>query len=325
MYITEDEVRAALTYQALIPAIRQALVDYSAGLVDQPARMMLRAGNAEGYLNGWFAVMPVVAGDVMAVKTVTFYPGNADAGLHTHMAVIELLRRSTGEPLAIMDGRLITEMRTAAVSAVVLATLSPPRVSSLGILGSGVQARSHIQAFRMVRGFKDIRIWSRNPMNAEVLAEQTGARAVAIEEAAAADVVLTVTASPTPVLEGRWLSPHALVLAVGATGASLRELDDEAMLSSSVVAECRACVERESGDLRLSGAKVQAEIGEILYAAATAPAGRIVFKSVGMAIEDLTAARLVWHSRQGETKSSSHGALETAAHALPPNVPQEPG
>jgi ornithine cyclodeaminase/alanine dehydrogenase-like protein (mu-crystallin family) len=297
VYITEDEVRAVLTYQALIPAIRQALVDYSAGLVDQPARMMMRAGNAEGHLNGWFAVMPVVAGDTMAVKTVTFYPGNADMGLHTHMAVIELLRRSTGEPLAVMDGRLITEMRTAAVSAVVLATLSPARVSSLGILGSGVQARSHIQAFRMVRGFKDIRIWSRNPANAQALAEQTGARAVPIEEAAAADVVLTVTASPTPVLEGRWLSPHALIVAVGATGPSLRELNDEVMHSSFVVAESRSCVDRESGDVRLSGVKVDAEIGEILAGTAVAPSnGRIVFKSVGMAIEDLTAARLVWHA-----------------------------
>jgi ornithine cyclodeaminase/alanine dehydrogenase-like protein (mu-crystallin family) len=303
VYITEDEVRAVLSYQALIPAIREALVDYSSGLVDQPARMMLRAGNAGGHLNGWFAVMPVVAGDVMAVKTVTFYPGNAEKGLHTHMAVIELLRRSTGEPLAIMDGRLITEMRTAAVSAVVLATLSPPWVSSLGILGSGVQARSHIQAFRMVRGFKDIRIWSRNPAHAQQLAEQTGARAVPIEEAAGADVVLTVTASPQPVLEGRWLSPHALVLAIGATGASLRELDDEVMRTSFVVAESRSCVERESGDVRLSGAKVGAEIGEILSGSVAAPSnGRIVFKSVGMAIEDLTAARLVWqaHSFTGK-------------------------
>jgi ornithine cyclodeaminase/alanine dehydrogenase-like protein (mu-crystallin family) len=303
VYITEDEVRAVLTYQALIPAIRQALVDYSAGLVDQPARMMLRAGNAEGHLNGWFAVMPVVAGDVMAVKTVTFYPGNAAMGLHTHMAVIELLRRSTGEPLAIMDGRLITEMRTAAVSAVALATLSPLRVSSLGILGSGVQARSHIQAFRMVRGFKDIRVWSRNPAHAEGLAEQTGARAVPIEEAAAADVVLTVTASPTPVLEGRWLSPNALVLAVGATGPSLRELDDEAMHTSFVVAESRSCVDRESGDVRLSGSKVDAEIGEILSGSGIAPSdGRIVFKSVGMAIEDLTAARLVWNAQSNILK-----------------------
>ncbi|MGA3045877.1 MAG: hypothetical protein ABSD67_04600, partial [Terracidiphilus sp.] len=114
MYISEHEVRGVLTYETLVPAIRQALIDYCAGLVEQPARMILRAGNAEGFRNGWFAVMPVIAGDVMGVKTVTFFPGNAELGLHTHMAVIELLRRSTGEPLAVMDGRVITEMRTAA-------------------------------------------------------------------------------------------------------------------------------------------------------------------------------------------------------------------
>ena len=108
MYIPEQEVRAVLTYEALIPAIRQALIDYSAGLVEQPPRTILRAGNAEGFRNGWFAVMPVIAGDVMGVKTVTFFPGNAELGLHTHMAVIELLRRSTGEPLAVMDGRLLS-------------------------------------------------------------------------------------------------------------------------------------------------------------------------------------------------------------------------
>jgi len=298
MYIPEHEVRDVLTYEALIPAIRQALIDYSAGLVEQPARTILRAGNAEGFRNGWFAVMPVIAGDVMGVKTVTFYPGNGEIGLHTHMAVIELLRRSTGEPLAVMDGRLITEMRTAAVSAVALDALAPPSATSLGILGSGVQARSHIEALRLVRpGLRDIRIWSRTPANAERLAAETGALAFPIEDAAGADVVLTVTASPAPVLEGRWVTPQALVLAVGATGAGLCELDDEVMQSSFVVAESRSCAERESGDVRLSGAKVEAEIGEILSGAVAAPAGRrIVFKSVGMAIEDLTAARLVWQA-----------------------------
>jgi ornithine cyclodeaminase/alanine dehydrogenase-like protein (mu-crystallin family) len=306
MYISEQEVRAALTYDALIPAIRQALIDYSAGLVEQPARVILRAGNAEGLRNGWFAVMPVIAGDVMGVKTVTFYPGNTELGLHTHMAVVELLRRSTGEPLAVMDGRLITEMRTAAVSAVTLAALAPVAAESLGILGSGVQARSHIRALRMVRPeLKEIRVWSRNRVNAERLAEETGARAVSVEEAAAADVVLTVTASPDPVLKGHWLGADALVLAVGATGASLRELDDEAMLSSFVVAESRSCAERESGDVRLSGAKVQAEIGEILSGSVAAATGRIVFKSVGMAIEDLVGARLVWEARHGETISAT--------------------
>src|SRR5580698_4012652 len=120
MYIPEHEVRAVLTYEALIPAIRQALIDYLAGEVVQPARTVLRAGNAGGHGNGWFATMPVVAGDMMAVKTVSFFPANSELGLPTHMAVIELLSRATGQPLAVMDGRLITEMRTAAVSAVAL-------------------------------------------------------------------------------------------------------------------------------------------------------------------------------------------------------------
>jgi len=299
VYIPEHEVRAVLNYDALIPAIRQALIDYSAGLVDQPARTILRAGNTEGYRNGWFAVMPVIHGDLMGVKTVTFYPGNAELdpalGLHTHMAIIEVLRRSTGEPLAVMDGRLITEMRTAAVSAVALDALAPAEAASLGILGSGVQARSHLQALRLARpALEDVRIWSRSAAHAEQLAEETGARAVSVEAAAAADVVLTVTASTSPVLEGRWLAPHALVLAVGATGAALRELDDEAMLGSYVVADSRSCVERESGDVRLSGAQVQAEIGEVLSGSVAVPRDKpIVFKSVGLAIEDLTAAKLV--------------------------------
>jgi ornithine cyclodeaminase/alanine dehydrogenase-like protein (mu-crystallin family) len=295
MYISEPEVRALLTYEALIPAIRQALVDYSAGRVEQPPRTILRAGNAEGHNNGWFAVMPAIAGDVMGVKTVTFYPGNAELGLHTHMAIIELLSRATGEPLAILDGRLITEMRTAAVSAVALAALRRPQARTLGILGSGVQARAHIRAFQQAwPELNEVRVWSRTAAHVERLAAETGSRVVVREEAAASDVVLTVTSSPTPVLEGEWLLPNALVLAVGATGASLRELDDEAMLSSFVVAESRSCAERESGDVCFSGAKVQAEIGEILAGTTPPSTGRIVFKSVGMAIEDLTAARLVW-------------------------------
>ena len=304
MYVSEQEVRAVLTYEALIPAIRQALIDYSAGRVNQPPRMILRAGNADDHRNGWFGVMPVVAGDVMGVKTVTFYAGNDELGLHTHMAIIELLKRSTGEPLAVMDGRLITEMRTAAVSAAAFSGIAPLHFESapvsFGIIGSGVQARAHIEALKHVwPGMRDIRISSRNAANAARLADEMNARAVAAHEAAAADVVLTATTSPVPVLKGRWLQPNALVLAVGASGSSVRELDDEAMLSSYIVAEGKTCVERESGDVILSGAKVQAEIGDVLSSpsAAKIPRDRrIIFKSVGMAIEDVTAARLVWQS-----------------------------
>jgi len=306
MYISEEEVRAHLTYEALIPAIRQALMDYSAGKVEQPARTIMRAGNAEGHRNGWFALMPVIHGDVMGVKTVTFYPGNAELGIHTHMAMIELLDRATGEPLAMMDGRLITEMRTAAVSAVAFAALAPLHFEappkSFGIIGSGVQARAHVRALRHVwPEMNDVRTWSPNREHAERFAKEVGARAVAIEEAAAADVVLTATLSAEPVLQSRLLTPHALVLAVGGIGAGNRELDNEVMRTCFLVAESRDCVGRESGDVIGSGAKIDAEIGEILArpgAAAIPKQGRVLFKTVGMAIEDLTAARLVWQ-RQG--------------------------
>ncbi len=299
MYLSESDVRAVLTYEALIPAIRQALADYSAGLVIQPPRTIMRAGNAQDHRNGWFATMPVIAGDVMAVKNVTFYPGNAELGLPTHMAVIELLRRSTGEPLAVMAGGLITEMRTAAVSAVALSALVPRGARSLGILGSGVQARSHLQAFRFVcPALTDVRIWSRTAANAERFAVEAGARTASIEEAASADVVLTVTSSTAPLLKGQWLAPSALVIAVGATGATSRELDDAVAQSSYIVAECKAAAELESGDIILSNCKVDAEIGAILAGKVPVPTGRrILFKSVGMAIEDLAAARIVWAER----------------------------
>jgi thiomorpholine-carboxylate dehydrogenase len=306
MYIPENEVRAVLTYESLIPAIRQALIDYSAGLVIQPARTILRAGIAADYHDGWFGVMPAIHGDCMALKSVTFYRGNAGLGLPTHMALIELLSRATGELLAVMDGRLITEMRTAAVTAVGFAALaplhfaSPPR--SLGILGSGVQANAHIQSLRQVwPELKDVRIWSPTSAHAQRLADTVGGRAVAIEEAAGAEVVLTVTVSTEPVLRGRWLLPNAMILAVGATGDGAREIDDEAMLTSYIVAESRSCVERESGDIRGSGARVEIEIGEILSGSATVVVPkhkRVLFKTVGMAIEDLVAARLVWQARQ---------------------------
>jgi thiomorpholine-carboxylate dehydrogenase len=306
MYISENEVRGALTYEALIPAVREALVDYSAGKVVQPARVIMRAGIADDHRDGWFAVMPVIHGDAMGVKTVTFYRRNAEHGMHTHMAMVELLNRETGEPLAVMDGRVITEMRTAAVTAVGYAALAPLHFErppkSLGILGSGVQANAHIQALRVVwPELQEIRIWSPTAAHAQRLADATGARAVPIEEAAAAEVVLTVTVSVEPVLKGRWLAGNALVLGVGATGDGARELDDEVMHTSYLVAESRDCVGRESGDVRGSGAKIEAEIGEILggpEASCIPKDKRVVYKTVGMAIEDLAAARVVWNARR---------------------------
>jgi len=301
MYLSESQIESVLTYELLIPAIRQALIDYSAGpasgRVEQPLRQILRVKDASGNPIGWFATMPVIAGEFLAVKTVTFFPGNTE--IPTHLATIELLDRATGQPLAVMDGRLITEMRTAAVSAVAVEALAP-HAHTLGILGSGVQARSHIEALRTVlpafREPKSVKIWSRNVDRADHLAVEMGAAAVSIEEAAGCDVVVTVTSATTPVLLGKWLAPDSLVVAVGAVGPTLRELDDDVM-QGCLIAESRQGSENESGDVILSGAKVYAELGEILAGAKSMPAaGRMVFKSVGMAIEDLVGAALAWNA-----------------------------
>src|SRR5271155_4361466 len=212
-FFDEDQVRAVLSYDELIPAIRQALMDFSAGRAVQPLRTVMSvAAHA-----GWFAVMPAVYGDVMGAKMVTFYPRNVELEKHTHMAMIQLFRADTGEPLAMMDGRLITEMRTAAVSAVAVDVLANPQAKVLAILGSGVQARSHMRALAGIRPFQEVRVWSRSPDHTEKFAIEFGARSSTAEEAVSgADVVLTLTSSAEPVLLGKWLKKDALVCAVGA-------------------------------------------------------------------------------------------------------------
>jgi ornithine cyclodeaminase/alanine dehydrogenase-like protein (mu-crystallin family) len=291
LFLTEDQIRAVLTYEDLIPAIRQALMDLSGGQVVQPLRSVMEVVE----YGGWFAVMPAVFGGVMGAKMVTFYPGNAASEKHTHMAMIQLFRSDTGEPLAVMDGRLITEMRTAAVSAVAVDCLARPDVKVLGILGSGVQAQSHVKALARVRRFEEIRVWSRSEVNARKFADEVGAKVTSAEEAVdGADVVLTLTSSPVPVLHGRWLKKDAVVCAVGAVTPGRRELDDEAM-RGAVVVESREAAMREPGDILLAKADVSAEIGELLNGAELDRRnGPVVFKSVGVAVEDIAAAKLVY-------------------------------
>ena len=291
LFLNENQVRAVLSYDDLIPAIRQALVDFSAGRVIQPVRAVMSVAAH----SGWFAVMPAVYGGVMGAKMVTFYPGNAALKKHTHMAMIQLFRSDTGEPLAVMDGRLITEMRTAAVSAVAVDRLASPDAGVLGILGSGVQARSHVQALSRVRRFREIRVWSRTEENARKFAGEVGALVTTAEEAVSeADVVLTLTSSPVPILQGQWLKKGAVVCAVGAVTPDRRELDDEAMLNT-VVVESREAAMKEPGDILLAKAQISAEIGELLQGSVIETNGRaVVFKSVGIAIEDIAAARLVY-------------------------------
>jgi alanine dehydrogenase len=296
--LDEAEVRRHLRMADLVPAMATALADLSAGRVVQPVRTMLPVDT-----QGFFAVMPAYAG-VLGAKLVTFFPGNRAAP--THHALIVLFQPDTGQPLAILDGRLITEMRTAAVSAVATDHLARPDAAVLAILGAGVQAGSHLEALRLVRTFDEVRVWS--PHQAGEFATRHGVRALDTAEAAVrgADVVVVATSSRVPVLHGHWLSPGVHVNAVGAVRPDWRELDDEVLRRSRLYVESREAASREAGDViaadAIAAGEPVAELGEVV--AGTRPGRRsleeiTLFKSVGVAVADLASAALVWRRRQG--------------------------
>jgi len=301
--LSEAEIARVLTYEQLIPAMERALAAFSAGEILQPVRTMVTIEEGQRFLG----VMPAVTGDSMGAKLVCFYPKNAAAGLPTHLATIVLFEPATARPLAFLDGRLITEMRTAAVSAAVTRHLAREEARVLTLLGSGVQARAHLEALRHVRRFEEVRVWSHTPEHARRFAAQNGARAMDLEAAVrGADVVVTVTSSREPVLKGRWLKDGAHVNAVGACLPTWRELDDEAILGKTLIVDSREAALRESGDVIQSRAPIFAEAGEVFAGLRRAPRGATtVFKSLGLAVEDLTTARLVYDA---VTAAESAGA-----------------
>src|SRR5438105_9287780 len=204
LYFNEEQVRKHLRMEDLIPAMAKALIDFSTGKVTQPVRQVISVDPPGGF----YGMMPALTPEGLGQKIVTFYPPNAERGLPTHMAIILLNDPQTGAPLAVMDGRLITEMRTAAVSAAATKLLAPRDAKVLAILGSGVQARSHLEALQLVRQFEEIRVWSPNKSHAEQFAKEIGAKTMSVEEAVrGADVVVTVTSSTVPILQGKWLKP----------------------------------------------------------------------------------------------------------------------
>jgi len=296
-FFTEDEVRAHLRMPDLIDAMQRALVEFSAGRVEQPVRTVLKFGE-----NSLFGLMPsyVPALPALGAKLVAVCPANAARGLDTHQAVIVMLNPETGIAEAILDGRYITEARTAAVSAVSARHLAKKDARVLGILGSGVQARSHYEALRQVREFTEVRAWSPNPAHLRQFAADSGARAMPNSEAVVrgADVVVAVTASPTPVIQSAWVSDGAHVIAVGACIPTQRELDPALVQRSRLIVDSRAAALKEAGDVimgiaegRWTAAHIAAELGEL----PTRQNDRevTVFKSLGLAVEDIFAAHLV--------------------------------
>ena len=289
--LSETDVAKVLKYEQLIPAMEKALSAFSAGRVIQPVRNMLTIEEGKRFLG----IMPAVAEDGMGAKLVCFFAKNAGTMVPTHQAMIMLFEPATGQPLAFLDGRLITEMRTAAVSAAVTKYLAPENTGVLALLGSGVQARAHLQAHRHVCQFMEVRVWSRTPERAQRFAALHGAKAMDLEPAVrGADVIVTATNALEPFLKGEWLKRGAHVNAVGSPRPTWRELDDAAMHNTLIV-DSREAVLKESGDVILSKAPIFAEAGE-LFAGSKTPerSATTVFKSVGIAVEDIAAARLVY-------------------------------
>ena len=308
--LSESDVRAVLSMDDLIAAMEQALAQYSSGGARQPLRSVFDVGGQHAF----HGVMPAFIEEPpsLGTKIVTVYASNIARGLPTHLATIVLLDPETGALLAVLDGRYITEARTAAASAASAKHLARPEARVLAIIGSGVQAHSHVDALLRVRPIDEVRIWGRTSAHADALVAELAPHAAArfttsssVEQAVnGADVIALVTASREPVLERRWVGAGAHICAVGACRPDQREMDTALVRDAVVFVDSRIGALAEAGDIvipmsegAISGQHIVAELGQVIAGTA---AGRpsadaiTIYKSLGMAVEDVAAARLAW-------------------------------
>lgn len=311
--LSEADIRSVLPMADLTGAMEAALAAFSSGQAVQPVRPVVEMGEA-----AFFAAMPgfVRHPAVLGAKLVAVIGANQARGLPTHRASILLLDPETGALIALMDGRLITEMRTAAVSAVSAKYMARADAGVLAILGSGVQARSHLAALTLWRAFAEVRVWSPTPDHVRQFAAESAvpvrACLSAAEAVRGADVVVLATSSATPVVEDGWVAPGAHVVSIGACRPNQREMDPALVARARVVLDSRASAFQESGDIvlglgegRFATGHVAAELGEVISGGVpgrTSESEITVFKSLGLAVEDLAAASLAYRraSQQGK-------------------------
>jgi ornithine cyclodeaminase/alanine dehydrogenase-like protein (mu-crystallin family) len=301
--LTESDVKSVLTMDDLIETMSSALRRFSSGRVEQPVRSVIAVNTSDAF----FGSMPAFVRDpdALGTKLVTVFGANHARGLPSHLASIVLLDPETGALRALMDGRYITEARTAAVSAVSSRVLARKSASSVAIIGSGVQAHSHLDALGRVHTFRYASVWSPTRAHREAFAASHAVKAVdhAGEAIVGADVIVLVTSSPLPVIESGWVKPGAHVICVGACRPTQREMDPELVARARVFVDSRAAALVESGDVvlgiqegRFSAEHIVAELGELVNGAT----GRrtdsevTIFKSLGLAVEDVTAADLAY-------------------------------
>ena len=290
-FFNEAAIAGVLEWGPLIDVFEQAMISFSAGRVAQPVRQMVPVPGHDAII----AAMPAV-GDAMAVKVVTLYHDNAGTDFPTHQAVILVFDKDNGAPVAVLDGRLITEMRTAAGSAAAARKLSVPGPEVVTIMGSGVQARAHASALATVRPLGELRLWARTETTGRAVAEEIGAVFFGDAEQAVrdADIVACTTSAKTPILNGDWLKSGVFVTAVGWNTRDGRELDDAAM-AHTVIVDSRDAAWDQAGNVRGSKCEVFAEIGEIFAGIKSVlENATVIYDSVGIAIMDVAAAKLAY-------------------------------
>lgn len=307
--LTEQQVQSLLPMADLIAAMEAALARFSAGEVLQPVRSVLTVGPTKAF----FGLMPAYVPNPgsLGAKLVTVFADNPAKQLPSHLATIVLLDPETGALQALMDGRYITEARTAAVSAVSARFLAKRDAATLALIGSGVQARSHLEAFAEVRQLKDVRVWSPTAASRERFVSEmsehvaTPIRTAATAEDAVrgADLIVLATSSVSPVIENDWVGAGAHVVSVGACRPDQREMDPALVARARLYVDSRAAALVEAGDVVMSlasglftAAHIRGELGEVVLGRADgrqADADITIFKSLGMAVEDVVAADLV--------------------------------
>ena len=329
--LSESDVKAVLTIDDLIETMAAALKRFSKGEVTQPVRTVISVGGDDAFCG----LMPAyVPSESLGAKVVTVFGRNATRGLPSHLASVLLLDHETGALRALLDGRFITESRTAAVSAVSSRLLAREGVASLAIIGTGVQARSHLDALSRVHRLKHVAVWSPNKAHRDRFVAEVGtnpgrsgdgpgtdpgrtrdgagaegrrpvvkAADHAGEAIVGADLIVLVTSSPTPVIESGWVKPGAHVISVGACRPNQREMDPELVARGRLFVDSRAAALVESGDVvlgiqegRFTADHIVAEIGELVNGAAgrRSQTDITIFKSLGLAVEDVMAADLAY-------------------------------
>ena len=305
LVVNQHDVEELLDMEGCIGAMEDALASLARGELHLPLRMVVRPSGRDDLLG----VMPSHRGGqapAYGLKTVAVFPDNSRRGLDPHQGTVTLYDGETGEARAVMNASAITAIRTAACSALATRLLAREDARVVGMIGAGHQAKAHLEAMRTIGDFDEIRIASRNPDHAEALAAQApNANAVATAEDAVrgADVVVTVTSSPEPVVKREWLGAGAHVNAVGACFPHTRELDTATVAASAFFVDRRESAENEAGDYLIplrEGAvgpdHIRAELGEVLVGAKpgrTSDHELTVFESLGLAVEDLFAAEYV--------------------------------